>query len=158
MSWQSSRSSYYKDTNSLLGVLGANLSCQVALKLFRACCLPILTYGISPISLAISEISQLAFAYNNIFYKLFRVKDSENIALCQYYSVFWPFYALYEFSRYCFLLRRVAGGSIPIRSNEVDYDDCLDFLRISNKYNFSTDDSKACLKWKMWRFIESSLF
>jgi len=126
--WQSSRSSYYKATNSVLGVLGANPSCQVALELFRACCLPILTYGISPISLAISEISQLAFAYNNIFFKLFRVKDSENIALCQYYSGFWPFYALYEFSRYCFLLRHLAGGSIPIRSNVVDYDDYLDFF------------------------------
>ncbi len=155
--WHSARNAYYKATNNILGVLGANPSIQVALALARASCIPIITYGLSAISLSAADLSQLAFAYNNIFAKLYHIKELVTIEQCQYYSGFWPFRTVYEFLRYTFL-SHVFESSGGCSSDSLDHPDYTDFISIAKKYSFNCNDSRACLKWKVWRFLERSLF
>ena len=82
--WQAARSSFYRSINSILGVLGSRPAIQVALALTRASCVPILTYGLSALSLSSSEISHFAYVYNFIFVKLFHVKEKNTIEQCQF--------------------------------------------------------------------------
>ena len=155
--WQMARSSYYRATNSILSVLGANPSIQVALALGRSSCFPIIMYGLAAIPLTITEKSQLSFAYNSLFAKLFRIKEVSTIEQCQFFSGFWPFHSVYEFQRYSFL-RQSFGNTGYCGSDSPDYPDYLDLISIASKYQFNFDDSKAYLKFKMWKYLESSIF
>ena len=80
-----------------MGALGPNHPINVPLSLIRAKCFPIITYGIEAIHFSVSDIKKFSFAYNNIFYKLFKSHDANVIGQCQYFCYIWPFYALYEF-------------------------------------------------------------
>src|SRR3989442_3703456 len=156
INWQAARSSFYKSINGILGVLGSRSSIQVVLALVRASCFPILTCALSTVSLSSSETSHFSFVYNSIFIKLFHVKEVNTIEQCQYFSHFWPFQALNDFLRFSFLANHFSHHS-PCQSDAFDYPDFIELTQIAAKYNFSMLDSKACLKFKVWKFLESSL-
>ena len=155
--WQSARSSFYKAVNGILSVLGANPSIPLVLALVRASCFPILLFGLEAVSLSHSDLNNLAFAYNNIFFKLFHVKDISTIEQCQYFCNFWPLRLLHDFRRFSFLsqyFEREGGCSI----GSPDYPDYLELIDIAKKFKFNFSDSKPCLKFKVWNYLESSLF
>src|SRR6267154_1320043 len=77
--WQPTRSNFYKALNNIMGALGPNPPINVPLSLIRAKCFPILTYGIEAIHLSVSDTKKFSFAYNNIFYKLFKSNDANVI-------------------------------------------------------------------------------
>ena len=129
---------------------------QVALSLARASCFPIILYGLPAIPLSQSEINNLAFVYNSVFVKLFNIKDPSSIALCQFYSNYWPFSVMYEFHRFCFLASQFVNCDV-CHVNSPDHPDYLEMINLAAKYRFTCCDSKAMLKFKTWRFLESSL-
>ncbi len=154
--WQSARSSYYKALNSLLSVLGSNPSIQVALALIRASCFPILTYGLAALHLSPAEQSQFTFVYNCVFAKLFSIKEVNTIEQCQFFCNFWPFRVLYEYHRFNFLKLCFANTS-SCNFESPDYEDFCDLINIAEKYSFNMSDSKGCVKFKIWKFLEHSL-
>ena len=83
--WHDARSNFYKSLNTILGNLGVSPAVDVALNLIVSKCVPLLMYGLSAISISSSELNKLTFAYNRIFCKLFHVKGTETIKLCQFF-------------------------------------------------------------------------
>ena len=140
---------FYKCNNCILSVLGSNSSVDVVLALTRANCIPVLTYGIATIPLASSDIRYFTYAYNSIFCKLFKSNDVSVIEQCQYYCSFWPFYALYEYHRYCFLNAQYKSGHLAM-NNIFNKPDFIDLQNLISKYNFGPDDPKYLLKDKVW--------
>ena len=69
--WRTSRCSFFKSINSILGSLGSNPSPEIILALFHSKCIPILTYGTSSVSLTKSDMQRFSFCYNSVFAKLF---------------------------------------------------------------------------------------
>jgi len=155
--WHPRKRNFFLAINSILQTLGNNPSIQVALSLFRSVCLPMLTYGISSVHLSKAELHSFSFAYNNIFHKLFKIKQNDTIELCQYYSGFWPFPTLYDFYRFTFLVSLFKSGLL-VKSNAVDQADYHDLVDIASKYNFEMIDSIAELKFKVWRSLDRRLF
>ena len=155
--WQSARSSYYKALNSILSVLGSNPSVQVALALTRASCVPIITFGLAALPLSSTEQSQFAYVYNCVFAKLFNIKDVSTIEQCQFFSNYWPFEVLYAYLRFNFLAQHFSKQSL-CKSVSPDYSDYCELISIASKYNFNLSDSKSCLKFKIWKYLELSLF
>jgi len=155
--WHPGKRNFFVAINSILQTLGNNPSIQVALSLFRSVCLPMLTYGTSSVHLTQAEVHSFSFAYNNIFHKLFKIKQQATIEICQYYSGFWPFQIWYDFYRFSFLASLFKRGLL-VKSNAVDLADYQDLTDIANKYNFEMTDSIAVLKFKIWRSLERRLF
>src|SRR6267154_6854581 len=153
---QAARCSFYRAFNAILSGLGSNPPMQVALSLVRASCIPIIMYGLSAVSLSQSEINCLAFVFNNVFVKLFHIRDPSSIALCQYYCNLWPLRETYEFQRFYVLASHFTKYNV-MDVNSMDYPDYLEMMNLASKYGFMQSDSKAKLKFKVWRFLESSL-
>jgi len=154
--WSDARCNFYKALNGILAGLGQNPCINVALALFRAFCIPVLCYGKSYMSLSVSNTRSLCFAYNNIFSRLFKSRNSEIVDQCQFYCGFFPFQSLYDYNRYSFLVNLYNKGSINAVSLfcKLDY---VDLCNLAIKYNFNISDSKRCLQFKIWKYLESSL-
>jgi len=154
--WQHSRGKFYKSVNGILGVLGSNSSVDVVLALIRANCIPVLTYAIATLALTSNEVNHLTYAYNNIFCKLFKTTNIDVIEQCQYYCSFWPFYALYEYHRFVFLVAQYNNGLIS-HNNTYSQTDFSDLQRLATKYKFEFSDAKYKLKCKIWNYLESKI-
>ena len=96
------------------------------------------------------------YACNNIFYKLFKSNDANVIGQCQYFCYIWPFYALYDYLRFSFLLSLFKKNLIS-ENNPVNRIDFNDMIQIASKYNFNFTDTPFKLKDKIWKFIEQSI-
>ncbi len=154
--WHASKRQFFKAVNSILGALGPNPTIQVALSLFRSNCVPILTYGLAAAPLSKAELQSLTFAYNNIFYKLFKTSNSDTIEQCQFFCGFLPLYAEVDYWKFCFLQSSCKGMGLN-RANEFNCSDLADLDRITCKYNLTIFDSKPCIKYKIWNYFENSL-
>ena len=109
------------------------------------------------VSLYHKDIKSFTYAYNNIFGKIFKSFNENTIAFCQYYCHFLPFYAYYDYLRFCFLSNKFNQG-ILLADDISDEGDFLDFTLLSRKYSILPSFSKASIKFKLWTFVEAQLF
>jgi len=139
-----------------LASLGSNPEVKVVLSLFQSACSPILSYGVAALALSAAELRSFAFAYNNIFHKLFKTSCSKTIELCQFFCRVLPFRCLYDFLRFSFLASIFPNGcfDVPDSLRKLDF---IEFNNIATKYSFKAYDSNLTLKAKMWLHIERSL-
>src|SRR5271155_3736002 len=72
--------------NSILGKIGNMNALTLILSPTSSNCFPILMYGLEAMRLANTQINRLLYAYNSVFYKLFRSFKSNNILQTQYYT------------------------------------------------------------------------
>jgi len=151
------RSNFYKALNTILGNLGSNPPIEVALKLIQSKCFPILMYGLSAVTINSKELNKLTFAYNSVFYKLFKVKSSDNIKFCQYFNNCWDFSDLCNYYRLCFLQKQYSNCS-HILSHSIDNSDYKDFCSLLNKYSVQFSDHKHVIKMKFWKYIDETTF
>lgn len=154
--WQDSKSRFYKASNAIFSNLGSNPPIEVTLGLVRAQCIPILTYGMCATTVSSTDINKLSFAYNSIFYKLFKSSSKHVIECCQYFCNYWPLINLLDFNRYCFLKKLLLNGVLCPESL-LDKKDYSDLLIISDKYCLRITDSINCIKYKIWQFIFNAL-
>jgi len=155
-SWHESRCNFYRTINNLLGVLGNNPSVAVILSLFQSTCVPLLSYGLCSFSLSVADLNSFSFAYNNIFGKNFRSYDKSVISQCQFFCSCLPFNALYDLQRYRFLVNYLSAAPFNA-SNPFLSPDMTELTNIANKYGFTPSDSKSCLKFKIWKFVENEI-
>lgn len=129
---------------------------DVLLKLIHSQAVPLLLYGISAVTLTISELNSFCNAYNNIYYKIFRSFDRTTVLYCQWYCGFWPFELLYDYRRFNFLHKLIVSKSVDMKL-DLDNPDYLDFVNIKDKYGILANDSVAKIRYKFWRYFESLL-
>jgi len=155
--WHSVKQHFFVALNRILSSLGSNPQPKVVLSLFQSACTPILTYSIAALSLSSAELHSFAFAYNNIFHKLFKTNSKQIIEECQFFCGILPFNRLYDFHRFSFLRSLVIKGelAVPDSLQETDY---IDFTNIASKYNLNSDDSNFVIKSKIWSHFEQSLY
>ena len=152
--WAPARRNFYCSLNNILSHLGHNPHISIVLSLFRSNCIPILSYGLSSLSLSKHDLNALSFAYNNIFHKLFKTNNNTTIESCQYFCNFWSFPVLHDYLRYSFLIPFYKSGNLSMNSALDRYDYC-DLFNIVSKYNLNTNDSIKSIKYKFWKVVES---
>jgi hypothetical protein len=152
--WHEARSNFYKTSNAIFGSLGSNPPIDVCLKLITSKCLPILMYGMSAVTVTSKELNNLCFAYNSVFYKLFRVKSKQDIAFCQYHCGYWDFCHLLNYYRFCFLSRLYVNGELNTSADERDL---LELELLSRQYNLNYCDTKYVVRKNIWKFVENSM-
>ena len=111
-------------------------------------------YGTAALSLKNSDIADLSRAYDSVFVKMFKVKTTNTIRQCQYYSGFWPVEIMYDFNRFNFLNALKMAGRLH-NNLEIDVPDYIDYKSIENKYGIAGTDSKTKLKYKFWKYFEA---
>jgi hypothetical protein len=154
--WQDTRKQFFSSLNHILFSLGSKPNIAVTLSLFHSICFPVLSYGIAAVSLSSSELSSFAFAYNNVFYKLFHSSDKSVIEQCQFFSGFFPFQIKYDLLRLTFLTS--LSHSENVYSDPLFSADCGEITAISSKYNLKEINCSSVVKSAMWSHFEQSLF
>lgn len=154
--WKDSKSKFYKASNAILSKLGSNPPIEVCLNLIRLQCLPILTYGMCANSMTAADINKLAFAYNSIFFKLFRCNSRQTIEYCQYFCNFLPLVNLLDYNRFIFL-RKLYMTDVLCCESALDRSDFCDMLSICVKYGLLISDSVTCVRGKIWNYVRINL-
>ena len=77
---------------------------NLILSLTSTNCTPILMYGLEAMKLSNSQINRLLYAYNSVFYKLFRTFNANIIAQTQLNSGYLNFGSLHDLRTVSFLL------------------------------------------------------
>ena len=151
--WKNSKSNFYKAANSILSKLGSNPPLEVCLNLIRAQCLPVLNYGMCATSVSATDFNKLLFAYNSIFFKLFKCSSKEAIEYCQYYCNYWPLAIVIDYNRFCFLQKLYLTNKLN-SVFAVDKSDYSDLQHLCVKYGLNIVDSNNCVRGKLWFFFE----
>ena len=101
-SFSDAKGKFFRSANVIFGRLSTNSSPNVLLKLITTNSVSALMYGTAALSLKNSDIADLSRAYDSVFVKMFKVKTTNTIRQCQYYSGFWPVEIMYDFNRFNF--------------------------------------------------------
>ena len=153
---QSSRQKFFQAANGIFGKIGLRAPHNLILSLIDTFCIPVLLYGVEALSLTKSDRNTLDFTYSTTFFKIFNVKETATIRLCQFYSRCLP--ASYRLDiRKINLLYGIKNctDSLPfILCSLLDFNDQIDLY---NKYNISPQDSVSSRNRKVWSAFESDL-
>ena len=85
---ESAKRSFYRAANAVFGKIGRTASEEVALKIIKSKCLPLLLYGLEVCPLTVSDLRSLDFVINRFFMKLFCTNVMDTVKMCQYYFNF----------------------------------------------------------------------
>jgi hypothetical protein len=77
---------FFRALNSILSKIGDMSALNLILSLTSSNCLPILMYGLEAMRLTKTQVNRMVYAYNSVFYKLFRSFNSNIILQTQYYT------------------------------------------------------------------------
>ena len=118
--------------------------------------IPVLLYGLEVLSLSKSDKSTLEFAYSTVFYKLFQVKNKENINLCQYYSGCLPVSCRLDLRKLNFLrgLDEMKDSLPCILSESITSDD---YCKLMNCYDILPSDRSYSFRIKIVKWLELNL-
>jgi hypothetical protein len=154
--WHDARCAFYRSANAILQNLGSNPPIDVALKLIKSQCIPVLIYGLSATSISNKELNSFMRAYNSIVCKLFGVIKTNDIKFVQYFSNYLEFDHLVNFHRFTFLCKLYNSGLISYTC-AYDKPDLTDLHRIMSLYNLNTNDSKYMVKNKIWKVVTANI-
>jgi hypothetical protein len=153
---QNNRQKFFKATNAIFGKIGTRAPLSLSLSLIDTFCIPVLLYGLEVLSLAKSDKSTLEFAYSTVFYKLFQVKDKENIKLCQYYSGCLPVTCRLDIRKLNFFSGlHGMKDSLPCKLFELATSD--EYRMLMNFYDILPSDPSYSLKHKVVSWLERNL-
>ena len=79
------KTKFYAALNGILSKCRNSMNEMVTLRLVNAFCRPILLYGCDCVPLCKTFIDSLTHSWNRIYYKVFKVSDTENISAIQSY-------------------------------------------------------------------------
>ena len=82
ISFSETKCRFYSSFNNLYSKLGNIPDLRVTTHLLETIAVPVLTYGLEALNLTNAELSSLDFTLNRAIYKIFKVSDKQNIALC----------------------------------------------------------------------------
>ena len=157
---QSVRHNFYRAANNILGKVKSNNNPAVVLSLTESFCTPVLLYGLEALNMSAASSNAIDFAYNSVFCKVFNVKESITISVCQYHSGFLPASCLLDLRRLKFfngLLK--LRESLPSRLSQLTCNGHSEFDDIIIKYSlpplcaYSPSGSKRAI----WHFLKDKL-
>ena len=155
--WQLAKKKFFTAVNTIYSNLGGNPELKVILSLFQSSCIPILTYGLSALSLTRAEIQSFSFTFNNLFHKLFKIANKQILEQCQFFCGVLNFPVAYDLLRFSFLHSLFVKGKMS-DPDSLEADDFNDYCAINKKYRLEFTDSNRTIKFKMWPFLEQPLF
>jgi len=153
--WKEAKSNFYCSANTILGRLGTSAPVGVLSPLINAQSLPNLLYGTVATGLTKADLC-INFAYNSVFAQNFKSNDARTILNCQYYCGVFTFTMNYEYQRYLFLNNLILENKL-VKHYVIDELEMRDYLRIQNKYKFSSSDSKNMIRLKVWKLFSSQI-
>ena len=113
-------------------------------------CTPILMYGLEAMKLSNAQINRLLYAYNSVFYKLFRTFNADIIAQTQFYSGYLNLRSLHDLRTVSFLYDlRYYDYSCPA-SHFFHIGGSSDWIELANKYSILAGDSIGSCKARVW--------
>jgi hypothetical protein len=153
---QGNRQKFFQATNSIFGKIGTKAPLNLTLSLIDIYCMPVLLYGLEVLSLTKSEKSTLDFIYSTVFFKIFLVKDSINIKLCQFFSSCLPPSCRLDIKKLNFWHSvQNFKNSIPLQLIALGGKE--EFTSLATKYNCLPYDHGFLIKNKVFKWFESEL-
>jgi hypothetical protein len=153
---QTNRQKFFIATNGIFGKIGTRAPLSLLLSLIDTFCIPVLLYGLEAMSLSKSDKNTLEFAYSTVFYKLFQVKEKENINLCQYYSGCLPVSCRLDLRKLNFLRGlHDMQDSLPCQLSKLTASD--EYCTLMNFYDILPCDHSYSFWLKVVRWLETNL-
>ena len=138
-----------------MGKIGISENPFVTLNLVSSSAFPILLYGINSIKLPKESLNELSFAYNTVFSKLFNIRDSAGLRLCQLYSGHLNFQTLYDRLRFNFL-KNCINCNLISHLSIIDRGEINEYNSLIVKYNLSSLLSEKALKTKFFTAFKTA--
>ena len=107
-------------------------------------------YGLEAMRLSKTQINRLLFAYNSVFYKLFRSFNSNIILQTQYYTGHLNLASFIDLRTINFLNNLCTYDYYSPASHLFYLSGTNEWSETANKYNISTVDSYGQCKAKIW--------
>jgi len=150
---------FFQATNSIFWKLGTQAPLNLILSLIDIFCIPVLLYALEDFNLTKSERFILDFTYSTVFFKLFMVKDTLNIKLCQYYSGCLPPSCRLDIKKVNFVnALQFLKNSMPMQLIAIGGRE--EFLSLENKYILSSNDRGFLINSKVleWFGLDLSVW
>ena len=141
---------FFRSLNSILSKIGDTNALTLILSLTSSNCYPILMYGLQSMRLTKSQVNRLQYAYNSVFFKLFRTFKSDIILQTQYYTGHLDLASLLDLRSLNFLNTLRTYDYFSPASHLFYLCGSNDWSDIANKYNISVTDFGGQCRAKIW--------
>ena len=93
---------FFTSFNAIYAKLGSSASAETLVHLLKTNCLSALLYNLEAVHLTKTNINQLAYPLDRSFIKIFHLKNTDSIRLCQYYMYQLPVEMLIDLRKLLF--------------------------------------------------------
>ena len=153
---QNNRQKFFQATNLIFGKIGTRVPLSLLLSLIDTFCIPVLLYGLVVWSQTKADKNTLEFAYSTVFFKLFQVKNKDNINLCRCYSGCLPVICRLDIRKLNFFSGlHGLKDSLPYKLFELAAID--EYCMLMRIYDILPSDRSYLSKHKVVRWLEISL-
>ena len=115
------------------------------LSLVASFCVPVLTYGLNAFYLNKSSSQSLDRAYDSVFFKIFKVKDKTNLALCQFYCGYSSMSCQIDLLLLNFM-DDIKKSNISLPAMLFTWFGRQEYQNIANKYNIQSNSGRNVRK------------
>jgi len=110
-------------------------------------------YGMSAASISSKELAKCTFTYNTVLWKLFRIKNKEDVKFVQYFFNYLDFSNLLNHHCFCFLNKLNPRGLL-VNGSRIDEADLSEMFQLSKRFNLLRTDSNNTVMKKIWNTVE----
>ena len=146
---------FFRALNSILSKIGDMSALSVILSLTDSNCTPILMYGLEAMHLTKAQTNRLIYAYNSVFYKLFRTFHSETILQTQFYTGHLNLESFIDLRTINFLNNLRTFDFYSPASYLFNLCGTNEWSCIASKYNISVNDAGGQCRIKIWAAFAS---
>ena len=141
---------FFRALNSILSKIGNMNALTLILSLTSSNCFPILMYGLEAMRLTNPQINRLLYAYNSVFYKLFRSFKPNIILQTQYYTGHLNIASFIDLRTINFLNNLCAYDYFSPASHLFYLCGTSEWTDIAGKYSITASDGCGQCKSKIW--------
>ena len=141
---------FFRALNAILSKIGDMNAVNVILSLVASNCTPILLYGLEAMHLNNAQNNRLLYAYNSVFYKLFRSFNANIILQTQYYTGYLNLTSLIDLRTITFLNELCNYDASSPASHLFYLCGKNEWIDIASRYNINVNDAGGLCKNKIW--------
>ena len=141
---------FFRALNAILSKIGDMNAVNVILSLVASNCTPILLYGLEAMHLNNAQNNRLLYAYNSVFYKLFRSFNANIIVQTQYYTGYLNLTSLIDLRTITFLNELCNYDASSPASHLFYLCGKNEWIDIASRYNINVNDAGRLCQNKIW--------
>ena len=149
---------FFTSFNAIYAKLGSSASAETLVHLLKSNCLSALLYNLEAVHLTKTNLNQLTYPLDRSFIKIFHLKNTESIHLCQYYMYQLPVEMLIDLRKLLFW-QKIRNSDCDLLRHFFGYCSAGLFDTLCNKYNLVNNGklNRNKIVDNMYKIVSSKL-